>query len=212
VFDQYDLIAAEYAHAFTDEFDARPFDRRLVQSFTELVLRSGGNTALDVGCGPGQAAAELTRRGLTTEGIDGSAAMISIARQRYPQIPFHVADMRELPYRDGTFSAVSAWYSIIHTPADELADLFTEFRRVLTNPGWLLLGFQTDAPPLTFDHAFGRKVSMTFLRHDTTAVHNALTTAGFAVFATATRERAPQLDETAAQAFVIAFVETDQVG
>lgn len=71
MFDQYELIAAEYAQNFTDEFDVRPFDRRLVQSFTELVLRSGGHTALDVGCGPGQAAAELTRFGLSTEGIDG---------------------------------------------------------------------------------------------------------------------------------------------
>ncbi len=204
MFDQYELIAAEYAQHFTDEFDVRPFDRCLLQSFTELVLRSGGHAALDVGCGPGQAAAELTRFGLSTVGIDGSPAMISIARKRYPQVRFQVADMRELPYRDGTFSAVSAWYSIIHTPADELADLFAEFRRVLTDPGWLLLGFQTGAPPLSFDEAFGHAVSMTFLRHDPAVVHDALAAAGFTGYATATRERQPQLKETADQAFIIA--------
>ncbi|WP_232006215.1 class I SAM-dependent methyltransferase [Mycobacterium sp. 852013-50091_SCH5140682] len=206
MFDQYELIAAEYAQHFTDEFDVRPFDRCLVQSFAELVLRSGGHAALDVGCGPGQAAAELTRLGLRAEGIDGSPAMISIARERYPQIRFQVADMRELPYRDGTFSAVSAWYSIIHTPADELADLFAEFRRVLTDPGWLLLGFQTGSPPLCFDEAFGHAVSMTFLRHDTATVRDALAAAGFTGYAIATRERQPQLKETADQAFIIAAV------
>lgn len=137
--------------------------------------------------------------------------MISIARERYPQIRFQVADMRELPYRDGTFSAVSAWYSIIHTPADELPDLFAEFRRVLTDSGWLLLGFQTNAPPLSFDQAFGHAVSMTFLRHDTAVVHDALATAGFTRHATATRERQPQLKETADQAFVIASVATNHV-
>lgn len=206
MFDQYELIAAEYAQHFTDEFDVRPFDRCLVRSFTELVLRSGGHAALDVGCGPGQAAAELTRFGLSTVGIDGSPAMISIARKRYPQVRFQVADMRELPYRDGTFSAVSAWYSIIHTPADELADLFAEFRRVLTDPGWLLLGFQTGAPPLSFDEAFGHAVSMTFLRHDPAVVRDALAAAGLTGYATATRERQPQLKETADQAFIIASV------
>ncbi|MDH6195459.1 SAM-dependent methyltransferase [Mycobacterium frederiksbergense] len=204
VYDQYELIATEYAQAFPDDFGPRPFDRAVFRSFADLVARSGGSTALDVGCGPGQAAAELTDCGLRAEGIDGSAAMVSLAQQRWPHVRFQAADMFDLPYEAGTFDAVCAWYSIIHTPAEVLPELFTRFRRVLTDPGWLLLGFQTDAPPLTFDHAYGRDVALTFLRHDTATVCAALEASGFSVYATTKRARLAHLDETAAQAMVIA--------
>lgn len=210
VYDQYELIATEYAATLTDEFDVRPFDRRLVESFADLVRLSGGADALDVGCGPGQATAELTRCGLNAVGIDGSPAMVSIARQRYPQARYQVADMFDLPYPPASFAAVCAWYSIIHTSTELLPSLFAEFGRVLTDPGWLLLGFQTDAPPSVYAEAFGHRVDMTFLRHDTSTVCDALHTAGFTVYATARRERQEHLNELTAQAFVIAHRTVDQ--
>lgn len=212
MYDQYELIATRYAEAFAGEFDVRPFDRAVLRSFADLVARSGGETALDVGCGPGQAAAELADCGLRVEGIDGSPAMVAIAQQQCPQVPFQVADMVKLPYRDGSFAAVCAWYSIIHTPADSLPQLFGEFSRVLNDTGWLLLGFQTDAATLTFDHAFGHDVAMTFLRHDASTVRGALESAGFTHYATARRERQESLNETAAQAFVIAQCQSDHAG
>lgn len=94
VYDQYELIATEYAAMFPDDFEARPFDQHFVASFAELVLRSGGERALDAGCGPGQATAALARCGLSAEGVDGSPAMVAIARDRYPHLSFRVADMR----------------------------------------------------------------------------------------------------------------------
>lgn len=201
MYEQYELIATEYAATFHDEFARRPSDRQVLVSFTELV---GGGRALDVGCGPGQATAELAACGLRAEGLDGSAAMISIARERHPSLTFCVADMRELPYPDKTFDAVCAWYSIIHTPAVELSGLFIEFSRILTDSGWLLLAFQTGAPTLTFSEAFGRAVDMEFLRHEIADVHAALEGAGFTVHTTTTRARLPEVGETADQTFVIA--------
>jgi SAM-dependent methyltransferase len=203
-YEQYELIAEQYAQTFAGEFEARPFDRALLRSFADLVARSGGSKALDVGCGPGEAAAELADCGLRTEGVDGSAAMVALAGQQWPEVRFQTADMFDLPYAPGTFDAVCAWYSIIHTPAAALPELFAGFRRVLTDPGWLLLGFQTDAAPAVYEHAFGREVALTFLRHDTATVCAALEASGFAVYATTKRARQAQLDEPTAQAMVIA--------
>lgn len=203
-YDQYELIASEYARTFAGEFESRPFDRAVLRSFADLVARAGGRTALDVGCGPGEAAAELAGCGLQTEGIDGSAAMVSLAEQQWPEVRFRTADMFDLPYAPETFDAVCAWYSIIHTPAAALPELFTEYRRVLTEPGWVLLGFQTDGEPAVYDRAFGRDVELTFLRHDTAAVCAALEATGFTVYATTMRARQAQLDEPTAQAMVIA--------
>ncbi|MGW4099356.1 class I SAM-dependent methyltransferase [Mycobacterium sp. NPDC004974] len=203
-YEQYDLIANEYTRAFAGEFDDRPFDRAVLRSFADHVVRSGGSTVLDVGCGPGEAAAELASCGLRAEGIDGSPAMVSLATQQWPQVRFQTADMFDLPYEAGAFDAVCAWYSIIHTPAEALSELFTRFRRVLTDPGWLLLGFQTDGETAVYDHAFGRDVALTFLRHDIPVVCDALEASGFTVYATTKRARQVQLDEPTAQAMVIA--------
>ncbi|BBX28594.1 class I SAM-dependent methyltransferase [Mycolicibacterium alvei] len=202
--DQYELIAPEYARTFAGEFESRPFDRAVLRSFADLVARAGGRNTLDVGCGPGEAAAELADCGLETEGIDGSAAMVSLARQKWPELQFQTADMFDLPYAPGTFDAVCAWYSIIHTPAEALLELFIEYRRVLTKPGWVLLAFQTDGEPAVYDHAFGHDVALTFLRHDTAAVCTALEATGFTVYATTKRARQVHLDEPTAQAMVIA--------
>ncbi|WP_235624070.1 class I SAM-dependent methyltransferase [Mycolicibacterium goodii] len=204
MYDQYDVIATEYARAFPDDFASRPFERAVIRAFADLVQQSGGDHVLDVGCGPGQATAQLGAAGHRVDAVDGSPAMVSLARQRHPDAGYRVADMFSLPYPDGTFAGVCSWYSIIHTPADRLAVLFAEFGRVLTEPGWLLLGFQTEAPPLVFDEAFGHKVDMTFLRHDIGAVHEALLATGFTVHVTSKRERLHHLNETAAQAFIIA--------
>lgn len=203
-YEQYDLIADGYARTFAGEFESRPFDRAILRSFAELAVRSGGTRALDVGCGPGEAAAELADCGLQTEGVDGSAAMIALARQQWPEVRFQTADMFDLPYEAGTFDAVCAWYSIIHTPAEALPELFSAFHRILTDPGWLLLGFQTDGETAVYDHAFGRDVALTFLRHDIAAVCAALEASGFTVYATTKRARQAQLDEPTAQAMVIA--------
>ncbi|OBB19115.1 SAM-dependent methyltransferase [Mycolicibacterium setense] len=207
-YEQYELIAGEYAQAFAGEFDDRPFDRAVLRSFADLVVRSGGTSALDVGCGPGEPTAELADCGLRVEGIDGSPAMVSLAAQRWPRLRFQTADMFDLPYPAGTFDAVCAWYSIIHTSAEELPELFTAFRRVLADPGWLLLAFQTDGDPGIYEHAFGRDVALTFLRHDTATVCDALEASGFTVYATSKRARQAHLDEPTAQAMVIAHTNT----
>lgn len=203
-YEQYEVIADEYARTFPNGFESRPLDRAILHSFAELAVRSGGTRALDVGCGPGQAAAELASCGLRTEGVDGSAAMIALARQGSPSVRFRTADMFDLPFEAETFDAVCAWYSIIHTPGEALPELFAEYRRVLTDPGWLLLAFQTEGETAVYDQAFGRDVNLTFLRHDTAMVCDALERSGFTVYATTKRARQAQLDEPTARAMVIA--------
>ncbi|KMV15081.1 SAM-dependent methyltransferase [Mycolicibacterium conceptionense] len=203
-YEQYDLIAEAYARTFAGQFGHRPLDRAILRSFAELVLQDGGVTVLDAGCGPGEATTELSACGLAAQGVDGSAAMVDLARQRCPELRFQTADMFALPHEAGAFDAVCAWYSIIHSPAETLPELFTEFRRVLTDPGWLLLAFQTDGETAVYDHAFGRDVDLTFLRHHVATVCAALERSGFAVYSTTTRARQVQLDEPTSQAMVIA--------
>ncbi|CAN5424352.1 methyltransferase domain-containing protein [soil metagenome] len=197
----YDAIAHDYAEAFADR---SPLDRELLHDFGQLVGWSAAGPVLDVGCGPGDAAGELAATGLNVLGIDRSVPMVQIAAQRCRDVRFVVADMAALPLPDSSVGAVCSWYSIVHTPPGELKALFTEFRRVLSADGWILLAFQTNAPTLELTTAFGHDVDLRFVRHDVRHVLATLSLAGFTPYRHTVRPRADERAETADQAFVIA--------
>jgi hypothetical protein len=52
-----------------------------------------------------------------------------------------------------------AWYSIVHVPDESLAQVFSEFHRVLAPDGHLLLAFQVGEQPRELDEAFGDRLS-----------------------------------------------------
>lgn len=78
----------------------------------ELVGEVSGCEILDIGCGDGELAAELTKRGAIVTGIDPSPAMIEAARERARRdnvdIAFQVAMAEELPFPPEQFDVVTA--------------------------------------------------------------------------------------------------------
>ena len=55
-----------------------------------------GGRVLDLGCGPGLAAAEMARQGCDAEAIDGSAEMVAAA-SKHPGVTAQQATFDELP-------------------------------------------------------------------------------------------------------------------
>jgi ubiquinone biosynthesis O-methyltransferase len=114
-------------------------ERRLI---LELVGDVDGRRVLDVGCGDGELALELGRRGATVAGIDASAAMISAAQARAKRengdASFQVATAERLPYPDGQFDAVTAIAILCFV--GNAAPVFREIARVLRPGGRLVIG------------------------------------------------------------------------
>ncbi|MGK5550801.1 class I SAM-dependent DNA methyltransferase [Actinomadura kijaniata] len=159
----YDAVAPLYAELFRDSVEGRPLDHALVTAFAEHVRAADAGPVADLGCGPGGVTARLTSLGVTAFGVDASPAMIELARQEYPDLRFDEGSMLALDIADGTLGGVLAWYSIIHTPPEDLPVIFAEFTRVLAPGGYLLLGFFTTGddsphPAEPFDH----KVSLAY--------------------------------------------------
>ena len=67
---------------------------------------------LDVGCGAGRFCLNAAEAGTAVAGIDASAALIAIARERVPDGDFRVGDMEQLPFDDGAFDLVTALNSL----------------------------------------------------------------------------------------------------
>ncbi|MGB5756908.1 MAG: class I SAM-dependent methyltransferase [Acidimicrobiales bacterium] len=77
-------------------------------------LGTGGATRLlDAGCGSGLALQIAAGRGAEVAGIDASAGMLTIARERNPDADLHEGDLDELPWDDDRFDAVTAFNSVL---------------------------------------------------------------------------------------------------
>jgi SAM-dependent methyltransferase len=153
--DAYDAVAVRYAEFVRGELAQVPLDRAMLAAFAEFVRAAGAGPVAELGCGPGRVTAHLRDLELDAFGVDLSPAMIDLARRAYPDLRFEVGSMDALDLADGKLGGIVSWYSIIHTPPEELPPYFAEFRRVLAPGGHLLLAFfeSEGGPVVVFDHA-----------------------------------------------------------
>lgn len=93
-------------------------------------------------------------------GIDISPAVVDLVRRRHPKLQAEVADVRELPFADGSFAAVVSNSTLDHfdRPEDIEAAL-SELHRVLAPGGRLLITFDNPGNPIVgLRNALPRKV------------------------------------------------------
>ncbi|WP_427921904.1 class I SAM-dependent methyltransferase [Streptomyces sp. cg40] len=203
----YDAVAEDYAEMFAGERTG-PRDGAVLADFAELIGRGegvgGGGQVADLGCGPGRTTAYLAALGLDVFGLDLSGSMLTIARRENPDLRFRQGSMLDLDIPDGTLAGAVSWYSSIHTPAHQLPSLFSEFHRVLTPGGHLLIAFQAGDQPLTLDRPFGHPVRLDFERRRPETMAELLEAAGFTLRSRTVREADPELGESSPQAFLTA--------
>ncbi|GAA1590443.1 hypothetical protein GCM10009678_85980 [Actinomadura kijaniata] len=103
----------------------------------EIVDGLPAGVALDAACGTGRFARSLAGRGHRVIGVDSSAAMLDVARERVPEGEFRVGDLRALPVADdGVDLAVCA---LALTHVRDLGPVMGEFARVLRPGGHLVV-------------------------------------------------------------------------
>ncbi len=135
-----DLIKWEDAAAGWDKDIAQENTYRtlLIDSAMEvLVSDCSGKLVLDAGCGNGYYSNWLKKRGAKVIGVDGSAEMIKIAKQKYPDIKFEVQDLMDKSnFKDSSFDLVLANMLLMHM---QKIDTFLADAKRLLKPGGHLI-------------------------------------------------------------------------
>ena len=81
------------------------FVSKFGESLVEVLTPKEGERILDVGCGTGDLASEITAQGATVVGTDTSEEMILAAKQKYPMIEFSTQDATAMHFAN-EFDAV----------------------------------------------------------------------------------------------------------
>ncbi|WP_211229643.1 DUF480 domain-containing protein [Nakamurella lactea] len=173
----YDACAEGYAEQLRDELAGKPFDRWLL----DLVAAAAtGGPVADVGCGPGQVTAYLAAAGAVATGFDLSPGMIERARAEHPDVEFEVGDLTRLlrPRAAAGWTAITAWYSLVHLADSELPGAVAGLARVLIPGGVLALALHIGDGIHHADELFGATVDLDFVLHDRQHVLTAIEAAG----------------------------------
>jgi SAM-dependent methyltransferase len=94
-----------------------------------LTLLPPESSILDIGCGSGEPIARyFIDKGCDVTGIDSSAPLIAICKDRFPDQDWIVADMRTLSL-DRRFDGILAWDSFFHLCPEDQRRMFPIFSR-----------------------------------------------------------------------------------
>lgn len=133
----YDDFADNYV-ANRDVFDLT----KILDGFRSRLAATGD--LCDLGCGAGVPVTKLfADKGWRVVGVDFSPKMLQLARTQVPVMTPVLADIREVSFREQSFDAVTAVYSLFHVPWTEHEKIFANIRVWLRPGGSLLFTYAT---------------------------------------------------------------------
>lgn len=199
----YDIVAEEYARRIYGELAHKPFDCGKLSHFAGLIRDQGH--IVDMGCGPGHVTRFVKDLEKSVCGIDISPGMVDIARRLHPDIAFVTDDMENLSATDDSWSGMTAFYSLIHIPRQNVIPTLSEFARVLEPNSPLLLAFHCGDEVIHLDTWWSHPVDINFYFFQTDEVLDWLRLSGFRIDYAEEREPySSNIEHQSRRAYVLA--------
>jgi len=127
----YNLIAKDYSRTRGKMWEELKFLKEYATNKDKI---------LDLGCGNGRLYELFEEMPVDYYGIDISEKLIEIAKSRYPNTKFQVADALNLPFPDNFFNKIFSIAVFHHIPSEKFRLQFLkEAKRVLKPEGLLIL-------------------------------------------------------------------------
>ncbi len=131
----YAAKAQDYARMVTGEAAKNP------QLAAFIAALPKGGHALDLGCGPGNAAAEMAAAGLQVTAVDPVPEMVALA-DRHPGVSAQVAGFDDVSGTD-VYDGVWANFSLLHAPRADLPRHLADIAKTLKPAGRFHIGMKT---------------------------------------------------------------------
>lgn len=151
----YNQIAEDYAATY--DCIESPDDMIFPDTFLKHLAPN--SHIVDLGCGTGFTAEYFQKHGMTVEGVDFSASMITLTKRNYPDIPFYVEDMRAFEPSQPV-DAVWAGYCLFHLTKKDCETIIKNIRDYLKPGGIFGLVLQEGDGEIEADEPFlpGEKI------------------------------------------------------
>lgn len=138
--DCYNRTANEYAEQFLQELAHKPFDRNLLNRFSDML--PAGSLIYDFGCGSGQTTKYIhDQKRHTIIGLDFSENTIRLAKAHWGDIEFVVDDMLHSNRASTSADGILAFYAVVHFTYAEIAQALNEWWRLLKPNAIALFSF-----------------------------------------------------------------------
>ncbi len=160
----WDYWAKHYERLWVQHLSLGPTRARVIEQISVALDRVRGKDrplkVLDMGCGTGQLIRDIYRTfprdRICCTGVDYSAAMIAIAKEKDAKASYHVADVNDFVC-DQTFDVIVCCHSFPYYPNQ--SKTLATFRALLKDQGVLLLAHAS--PRNAYDRLILRFVKMT---------------------------------------------------
>jgi len=100
-----------------------------------------GGSVLDLGCGPGRAAAQMAARGLIVDALDASPEMVAMAA-RHPGVSARLGTFDDIGGTD-RYDGIWANFSLLHAPRADLPRHLGALKEALRPGGLFHIGVKT---------------------------------------------------------------------
>lgn len=123
-----------------------------------FVMAYAPRSVLDAGCGTGRVAIELARRGVDTVGVDLDEGFVGAAREKAPELDWHLADLATVQLGRRFDVVVLAGNVMIFLAPGSEGAVLANLRDHVADGGRLVCGFQLRRGGLTlaaFDELAG---------------------------------------------------------
>ena len=149
----------------------------------EFIKRLGGQSILEIGCGPGTDAAKFHELGFDVLATDFSSEFIKIVRQRYPNLNAQLLDVTNTGSLQRKFDGIYGFGCFIHIPREFTYESLLNLNGLLKAGGILCLQLIQSSKGLEQytidDWADDPECSMLFNCYNHSEIEQQLTLAGF---------------------------------
>ncbi len=132
IVDYYDDLAKLYDQDRFDNSYGDFIDKNERKILSKLLSDSKSGTIVDLACGTGRFL------NFANIGVDASAQMIQVAKEKFPNKTLYVAEGANIPLADNSVDVIFSFHLFMHLDNEEIENILEECHRVLKRNGTMI--------------------------------------------------------------------------